>query len=270
MLKVEYDLKVTECPCGSGKLPKRCCGEVKNRTYSVELDEVNLESDGLALGLDMTLQRVVAGKLHPIIGDAKLTQSYKRKKGSKVLASGIVTGDKLFHPESLLCGFDQLFIIDTNTKDIGGHTLSVSGVIHAYVSDALDGEVKLMYLPICAFEFWNPQCDPERLGWLALIDGIQGNDELSGKKTGIVVDSSLGQLDAINNKEAPIVSDHLLPDGFNLIYASADIGVAGVNKMIKMCDWLSTREIRIIAKERIPAFEPHDRYSCSLFRQRAE
>ena len=59
-LTVEYDLKITECPCGSGKEPVKCHGYVKPRTHTALLDPRNYtDSEGIAIGLDYSLKRFV-------------------------------------------------------------------------------------------------------------------------------------------------------------------------------------------------------------------
>lgn len=266
-LSFQYDLNVVECPCGSGKKPEKCCGPVKPRTYLVDLDPRNFyESEGLAVGLDHKLKRIVKGKLKPLIGTPRLTQSYKRKKKKKVLVEGEVYGEYVMHPDSVLLGFEQIFSIDTNTWCIDEHKVSVSGVLHAYVEKAETDNI-LYFLPITAFEFWDAEVEPERLGWYALIQATMTNEEMCGKRTALIVDSGLGCLEGINKRELPIVGDFYLPENFKLIYASADIGSNMSNKLIKLSDRLSTAQLEKIKgdpkKESLYATE----YACRWFRQ---
>ncbi len=116
-LTVEYDLKITECPCGSKKKPEKCCGPVKPRTYSAEMDPINYyASDGIAIGLDYKLKRIVNNKLEPLLGDVNYSQKYKRAKGDKVIIQGLSNGDYVMSPESVLLDYDAIYFVDTNMK----------------------------------------------------------------------------------------------------------------------------------------------------------
>ena len=195
-LTIEFDLQITECPCGSGKKPVRCCGKMKPRTYSVNMDERNYhESDGISFNKQGSLMRNVGGELLPIIGQTKLSYGYKHAKGLKILLSGDANGDFLIDPESVLQKYDNLFAIDTNTKLIDGNAISVSVVVHAYV-EKIDQGIHLNYLAIRAFEFWNVVGSPERLGWYAMINAIASNEVYQKKNIGIIVDSDLNDLEA--------------------------------------------------------------------------
>jgi len=57
----------------------------------------------------------------------------------------------------------------------------------------------------------------------------------STRRIGIIVDSSLGQLPAINDRSAPLLRDRYLPPGFTLIFAS-DVSVDSIpNALIRQC-----------------------------------
>ncbi len=266
-IMVEYDLKVIKCPCGSGKKPEKCCGPAKPRTYSVELDIRNYyESDGLAIGLDHQLYRVVNGKHLPLIGRAKFTQSYKRKKNNKVIVKGDTGEQYVLHPESLLQGYESIFAIDTNTQDIDGSTVSMSGIVHAYTET--DGDATtLWYMPLTINEFWDATEKPELLGWYVLIKSIMENDEFSNKKTGIIVDSELGRFDRFNSRSEPIMGSFYLPKEFTLIYASSDTSSNIANKLLKQCDRLATMKLNEVTVDARKSSLKRTPYPCMWFRQ---
>jgi len=267
-LTIEIDLKVSECPCGSGKKPAKCCGKMKPRTYSITVDERNYhESDGISFNKHGSLMRNVDGELLPIIGQAKLSYGYNRAKGTKVLLSGDANGGFLLNPESVLQGYDNLFAIDTNTKSIDGNDISVSVVVHAYVENT-GQDVILNFVAVTAFEFWNVAGSPEKLGWYALVDAIITNEAFQNKNAGIIVDSDLGCLEDINSQREYVLKDFLLPERYKLIYASADLSNNGANKLIKHCDKRANEVMEYIrqnpSKDNLVLSEA---YPCEYFRQ---
>lgn len=263
----EYDLKVSECPCGSGKKPEKCCGPVKTRTHSVDLDPRNYyESDGLAIGLDFNLKRIVRGELKPLIGKPKFSQSYKRKKNNKILVKGNSLSEYVMHPDSIILGYDDLFFVDTNTVDISGHMVSATGVIHAYYTTD-KGQKALMYTPLTILEFWDSDVSPEILGWYAIVDAITNDSRYNGKKMAFIVDSQLGNLDKINSREIPLLGDYCLPNNITLVYASSDSASNMANKLMKACDRFSRDKLNELKiNQKVPHFEETP-YPCAGFRQ---
>lgn len=266
-LTFQYDLKVTECPCGSGKKPDKCCGTVKPRTYSVDMDPRNYyESEGFAIGLDFKLKRIVDGQIEPLIGTPHFYQSYKRRKNDKVLVKGDSSGEYIMSPESLLLAYDQIFVVDTNTRKLGNHKVSVTGVLHAYVEEQGKQHV-LMYSPLTLLEFWGVDVSPELLGWYALLTALMESDQYSGQKIGLIVDSELGKLDEMNAGREPMLGDFYLPDNCKLIYASADRGTNIVNQLMKTCDQFSSDKLQQIAEDSQRDSLNDTHYPCRWFRQ---
>lgn len=266
-LTVQYDLKVTECPCGSGKKPDKCCGPVKPRTHSVDMDPRNhSESDGFSIGLDGKLKRIVNGQQKPLIGTPCFNQSYKRKKNAKVLVKGDSSGEYVMSPESILLAYDQLFVIDTNTRHLGSHRVSVTGVLHAYVEKQGE-EHALMYGQAMLMEFWDVEVNPELLGWYALLTSLMENGHYNGQKIGLIVDSELGKLDEMNAGQIPILGDFYLPDNCKLVYASADRGTSVANKLMRVCDRFSSDKLDLIASDARRDSLKETPYPCRWFRQ---
>ncbi|MET0069006.1 MAG: SEC-C domain-containing protein [Candidatus Thiodiazotropha sp.] len=267
-LTLEYDLSITECPCGSGKKPEKCCGPIKPRTHSIDLDIRNyLESDGFAIGLDYNLFRVVDDELKPLIGTAQFTHSYKREnKSNKVLAKGIATSNYPMRPDSILWNYDHIFSVDTNTITIDKNRISMTGVIHAYI-DNTNSEPTLQYSPVTLFEFWDADVKPELLGWFVIISSLIENKHFEGKKIALIVDSELGKLDKINSKQIPILNDFYLPSNFTLIFATADSSSNVACKLMKLSDKLSSNKLAAI-KDNLQPDSLHDTpYPCRRFRQ---
>ncbi|MBW9275713.1 MAG: SEC-C domain-containing protein [Candidatus Thiodiazotropha sp. (ex. Lucinisca nassula)] len=267
-LTLEYDLSVTECPCGSGKKPERCCGPIKPRTHSVDIDYRNyIESDGLAIGLDYKLLRVVDGELRSLIGTPKFTQSYKRDNNkNKVLTKGVTTSNHPMRPDSVLWNYDHIFSVDTNTITIENISISMTGVIHAYI-DNTKSEPALRYSPVMLLEFWDTDVKPELLGWLVTINSILENKHFEKKKIALIVDSELDKLDKINLRQIPILDDIYLPSNFTFVFATADSASNIACKLIRLSDTLSTSKLKAIKKNLQSDSLYETPYPCRLFRQ---
>ncbi len=266
-LTFQHDLKVTECPCGSGKKPEKCCGPAKQRTYSVDMDPRNYyESDGFAIGLDSKLNRIVNGQLKPLIGTPRFYQSYKRSKNDKVLVKGDSAGEYVMSPESILLANDQLFVVDTNTRNLGSHRVSVTGVLHAYVEKRGEQHA-LMYGPATLLEFWDAEVSPELLGWYALLASLAEDDQYRCQRIGLIVDSELGKLDAMNDGRVPVLGDFYLPANCKLIYASADRGTSVANQLMRVCDRFASDKLALLAEDSQRDSLKETPYPCRWFRQ---
>lgn len=260
---VEYTLKVDKCPCGSGKKPEKCCGPVKPRIYSATLDSRNFhESHGIAIGYDYSLHRVVNGERFPIIGKAGFTLSHERKnKSPKIIVQGETSEDFTMRPDSILAGFDHVFVIDTNTNVIDNNKVSLAGVFQVTLTEKTVNAV-----PVTIYEFWNSGIHPETLGWYALLDGIRNNCEISGE-IGIIVDSQLNKIEELNSGKIPLYMDFYLPKNIKLLYSSADKRDAIANKLIKNADQLAALKFQSLKEDVQQDSLKETPYPCEFFRQ---
>ncbi len=136
-----------------------------------------------------------------------------RRRSSSALAS--VRG------LSELARYNALCVVDTNTRFIGGKKVSAAGVVCCRVLSK-GGEFRLdCEKQFRVYEFHGVQGNPELLAILKIANDIKAS---GGGNVAFICDSALGSHDAINSRSAPIFGDHLLPDGFDIIYASADTG----------------------------------------------
>ena len=134
----------------------------------------------------------------------------------------------------VLSQYSSLFAVDTNTRKVCGIRVSVSVVL------------ELSSLNWTALEFHDAREPPEHLGWFFAVTKIQ---ELQvATPIALVVDSDLDALPAINERKRPYFANHVLPDGFTLVYASSDSGRAEYsgNKALAMCDARATTILRKI------------------------
>lgn len=269
-LEILFTVSPSQCPCGSGRKPQKCCGEVKPRNYSISMSLENyFESDGLALNLnEVQVERLVGDKVSSVLGDTKFRQSYSRPKGEKSLVEATQQSNAKFEPNALFVQYEHLFTIDTNTKEVDGETISISCVIHAFADKLSDTECKLNYMPLAFFDCRNADVPPENLGWMILSRAISENAEYSGKKIGLVVDSDKDKLGRYNQRLEPIVKDYVIPTNQSLIYASADSGNSILNKLIKKCDKKASAVMEeIIATNHDDGLQLSEEYPCKKFRQ---
>lgn len=165
--------------------------------------------------------------------------SYKRKKSPKVLSKVSQNPENFgINHYATLQNFDFIFAIDTNTKEYNNQNLSVSCVVQCYKKQLAPDTIKFEFTPINFFEFRNIKEKQENIAWGTLIELIMKSEIYNNKiKIGIVVDSDLGNILKMNNKQLPIFSNLFLPSNFELLYASADTGKEFLlNKLISMCD----------------------------------
>ncbi|MHB8222677.1 MAG: hypothetical protein ACYDHV_07520, partial [Desulfurivibrionaceae bacterium] len=92
------------------------------------------------------------------------------------------------------------------------------------------------------------------IGWMLLIKHIQSEIKYTKfNKIGIIVDSDLGNLKEYNSRNQPIFDNFLLPEKFQLIYASSDTGKdLFANKMLKYADKASSLCLEALRDGTIP------------------
>jgi hypothetical protein len=211
----------------------------------VEIAHLELR-DGTFSFYDSNGQRVIP--THAEIGDA-----YNRESGKPKIINRVQTNGALINlnPNAALKHFDWLFAIDTNTRTHGDSVIAISCSMFAEVTlreptlrlgvATQDWAAKVV--PQAAFVFRNPKVNSELVGWEELINRVRQSAEfVSGRKVGIIVDSELDRIGPINRREIPILGAYYLPDGFELLYASSDVGAEYPhNKLLRICDRTSSR-----------------------------
>jgi hypothetical protein len=166
---------------------------------------------------------------------------------TKILNQIRTNNDQInLNPNANFDNFDWLFAIDTNTREYNDFIISISCSTFfkikleepELVKDTVKQKWAAKVTMQAAFIFRNPTVNPEVVGWQELINRIRKSPEFRDTlKVGIIVDSELGALSQYNRQEQPIIGDHFLPDNFELIYASSDVGREYPhNKLIKICD----------------------------------
>lgn len=121
------------CPCGSGKKYKKCClGQPsKPRTTTVTMDMGEPVSvKGVALSPSGEI-RMIGEDGKPLRHiSATVERSYARAKGPKVLSRMPLHehAPLIADPDRALLQFDTIFAIDSNARNIKGHTVSVAAI----------------------------------------------------------------------------------------------------------------------------------------------
>jgi len=214
------------CPCGSGKKFKNCCMKKKPRKWSIN---VQFQKPITELGIgnlpNGTIQYFDNGVL---VKPAKVGYEigYDREKKKKVINKIDLDPNRItVNPDESLQKFGLIYAIDTNTRATNGKLLSVTCIVLCKLDLAVDGTLAVQYGPLRGLEFWNIKDHPENVAWMKVIQFItQDPTHNLNSKIGVVVDSDLGNLPAYNARSIPIYSDFYLPENFELIYASADVG----------------------------------------------
>lgn len=180
--------------------------------------------------------------------------SHDRAKGAKVRtrtslqdSAGVIGG--LAH----LSSYDVIFAIDTNSIEIEGEFIAVSGFLPFSVRKR-DGEyfLELGEKSVQIFEFHGLTHKPELFAISKLICDLE-NHALKGiSRIGIITDSELGSLEAFNTQTAPIMGEAYLPEQFTLMYASTDTGWEVTNKILRMCDSAAASHIDDIKAKVLP------------------
>lgn len=179
-------------------------------------------------------------QIHELDPDSvHLERSYAREaKGEKILTS-IKTGNPRVPFDvmpALRANYDYLFAVDTNTRERDGRRVSVSIAYCTPNSIKKAGDVP--FVPVGGYVSLNvaPAVKPEKLGWHLFISQILEKSGLDCLKIGVVVDSELGELPAINKRLQPYYMNFMLPEYATLIYASDASSDSLPSQMIRLCD----------------------------------
>jgi hypothetical protein len=172
-----------------------------------------------------------------IVGDA-----YLRRTKPKVLRQlSVEPTNILLNIRYLLRSHDATLAVDTSYHDLGGCCLCVSASI-LILYEIIEARRMADFHPQSSPVFVAPNREnPERFGWWDIIQRFSESPYHNPDKSyGLVVDSDLRDLPAINNRDVPIWDQHYLPSSFQLLYASADVGSENyINQAIGICDKLA-------------------------------
>jgi hypothetical protein len=136
------------------------------------------------------------------------------------------------------CSYDQIFVIDTNTRRLDGRLHSVAFAL-ACRAVLCGNAMQFHYAQHAIFRCQGLSSDlAEKRAVVALIGAIQRNPAYRpNHRIAVVTDHDLGSHVAINARDVPLWGSGLLPTNFSLLYASADGGKENaLNRAMALCD----------------------------------
>jgi hypothetical protein len=162
---------------------------------------------------------------------------YDRAKGPKYQTrNASIFGEASIGGLLELTKFDKIIVTDTNRHVIDDKPVAAACFIV--------GRFVLVSPTAVRFELIDPRLNtlelrgvggnPEMLAILRICSDIAGHERPT--RTAVITDSELGKHDQINARAEPIYGEHLLPSGFQLLYASSDTGTEAPNQLLKFCD----------------------------------
>lgn len=141
--------------------------------------------------------------------------------------------------------YSHLCVVDTNSRRLHDRILSVSFLFLGHWNHAEDG-IKFNFYPYLYMDFMDCDEKPERFAWREVIRLlVNGPDYADNHNTfGIIVDSDLNAISAINNREESVYSHFFMPERIELVYATADKADTVQNAMVRECDKYATQRIK--------------------------
>jgi hypothetical protein len=194
--------------------------------------------------------------------------AYERAKGAKITYQIPDYGESVGSLESALSRFTRIFGIDTNSIEHNGEKVCVTAICElsnvVFEGPRWSGKVTSHW----ALEFRQPTKDPERIGWQHVIAHGQELGWLTDNSTALlVVDSHLGDLHRINQRQAPIIDNLFLPSGMSIAYASADTASDSIlNGLISACDRVAGEVIDYVASNELPSLRVGQRTPFRSYR----
>lgn len=178
------------------------------------------------------------------------TVHYPRPKGPKVKARSKALRDHVsFGGLAELTKYSAVYAIDTNTRVIGGTSISAACFLQCrFIREGDSIRVEAEEGRLNVYEFHNAQRNPEMLAILKVARDVSVMaPRRRGWKVAFITDSELGSHDAINARKKPIFGAHYLPRGFGLLYAS-QLGGEIPNYLLRFCDKQSSDYLGFIER----------------------
>lgn len=229
------------CSCGSGKKYKKCCLGKSNkpRTTTVTID-MGKPVSVRAVGISSVGEVFMIGKDGKPLKhtSARVERSYPREKGPKILSRIHLPEESplLSDSDRALVQFDTIFAIDSNTRLIRGHTVSIAAIILCKWRQKEPVPI-IEFAPTQAMEFRNIDCHPDLLAWKHFIVKLKETPNFSKiGKVAIIADSHLGDLAKIEQREQPILDDFYLPEWVSIVYASDAAKDRLANNLLREAD----------------------------------
>lgn len=239
----DFEAAVPEssCSCGSGRKAKNCClkRSLKPRSTSLMVSfKEPVTISGVGVTSDGAVRFMTDGASQ--VETSFIETTYERAKGKKVVNRSPVDPSSLsISLNGVLRQYETIFALDTNTRKVAGMQISVAGIVLAKWRASFNGMPILAFGPTQAIELRDVDCSPDLVAWRTFLEVLEANpDRRSMGRVAVIVDSHLNALNAMNARKSPILDDYYLPAGFELTYASSDVGVVEsvTNKLLALAD----------------------------------
>lgn len=132
--------------------------------------------------------------------------------------------------------FDRIIGIDTNSRQTQDRWIHIGSAVHL-AGFQKDDQIEWRTYPINRpFILVGERAKPENENWKGVIEYVRSHKNYRPEhRVALVVDSDLGNLPSYNRREAQIVDGYILPEGFELVYASDRANETVLNKLIQVC-----------------------------------
>jgi len=220
----------------------------------------------LDMGKPVALNRIAFGKNGSIIIRSAVGQeqptathivtTYERDKNPKVINRLIASPENLtIIPNIVLTRYTWVLAVDTNSPKEKLPNTVFTGIVQSKVLPQIDGRLELSIYLEEVVEIHNLNLPSERFGWSFVCKSIIN---LSPEAlVAVIVDSELGSIPSINQREEPILDDFYLPNRFELLYASSDTGGGYIaNDLLRRCDKNAKEVAQYVASTRTSLLPP--------------
>lgn len=219
-------------------MPKRV-----DLSLTIELPE-NHEAERLTIQSDNRIRITDKSSKELVPARVERATHYDRAKGRKYQARvSVDRGYASVGGLNELARLDHFSVIDTNTVEIDGTTVSVAFfIVCRLIPESSGFQLASSDDRGHAYEFQGIKGNAEMWAMLKVAnDTVRGRGVLGKARVAFVTDCDSASHEAISKRERAIYDEHYLHEGFALIYASADTGQELTNRLIRFCDAQATK-----------------------------
>lgn len=221
----------------------------RSQTITIELNNPE-ETDHIGIVADNREIKIFGnGGQEMVVEGCKFLRKYSGDSKERVVCELFGLTSTPSSIESGLTQFDKIYAVDTNTREVSGHILSVAVVAEVMIIMNQNGNYDYTIKFVESYLLQNvPGCVVERNSWAIVISRIAINKTV-GEKIAIIVDSDLDNIKSYNSREKEIIEGFKLPDNITLQYATSNVKDTVANKAIDYCDKEANRRLKKIEKE---------------------
>ena len=177
--------------------------------------------------------------------------AFNKRKGKKKLLHSYFQGPghAFINIDRVFEQYDRVYCVDTNTAVArNGSRVAVTTAITVTSKKIGDSAIHISSdntIELVATD--PPPGNPEMHGiWMMLSHMWKNHPQLLQGKLAIITDTELGKVKAWNERAEPFYDGHVLPEGVDIFYATADAGSEEFlpNWLMRTCDSLSTQKLR--------------------------